>query len=110
MPRGDLTNGRAGFESFANDADLLLSAPLAATFSTRDNLDHPFRHDSSSHTLNLALRCHPWSKSAVRNRRSRPDAYGRVASARGCVGRGEGDVSRRAARKHQLGFAEADAR
>src|SRR5277367_7174830 len=75
MPRGDLTNGRARFERFADDADLLLSAPLTATLSTRDDLDHPFRHDGSNHTLKLALRCHPWSKPAVRNRRLRPDAY-----------------------------------
>src|ERR1700733_385628 len=75
MSRGDLTDGRAGFERFADDADLLLSAPLTATLSTRDDLDHPFRHDGSNHTLKLALRCHPWSKPAVRNRRSRPYAY-----------------------------------
>src|SRR5580698_7317749 len=79
MPCGDLTDGRPGFERFADDADLLLSTPLAATLSTRDNLDHPLRHDGSNHTLKLALRCHPWSKPAVRNRRPRPDAYRYIA-------------------------------
>lgn len=59
VPRGDLTDGRAGLECFANDAELLLNAPAAATLSTRDDLDHLFRHDGSNHTLRLALRRHP---------------------------------------------------
>ena len=62
MPRGDLTDGRAGLERFADNAELLLNAPATATLSTRDDLNHPFRHDGSNHTLKLALRCHPWPK------------------------------------------------
>jgi hypothetical protein len=75
VSRGDLTDGRAWLERFVNDAELLLNAPAAATLSTHDDLDHQFRHDDSNHTLKLALRCHPWSKPPVRNRRPTPDAY-----------------------------------
>jgi hypothetical protein len=75
MPRGDLTDRRAGLEGLADDAELLLNAPATAALSTRDDLDHPFRHDGFNHTSTLALRCHPWRKPAVTNRRARPDAY-----------------------------------
>jgi hypothetical protein len=34
VPRGDLTDGRAGLERFADDAELLLNAPAAAALST----------------------------------------------------------------------------
>jgi hypothetical protein len=51
VPRGDLTDGRAGLERFADNAKLLLDAPAAAALSTRDDLDQPFNHDGSNHTL-----------------------------------------------------------
>jgi hypothetical protein len=48
VPRGDLTDGRAGLECFVNDAKLLLDALAAAALSTRDDLNHSFRHDGSN--------------------------------------------------------------